>query len=444
MKKIIDFILKLFRFFCYDIWRITEGEVTSKKHILYNVIKVLYLSIRGFLQDKLSTKASALTYYTLLSIVPILAVIVGVGKGFDVQYYVENQFIKIFPGQEDVLKQTFDLVDSYLQQITGGWFVGIGIIVLFWSVLNVFSQIENAFNDIWEVKKSRSTVRRFTDYFSMTLVVPILLVVSNGISIYINSNISDLYFSDVIAPVWGVFLKFLPFIINMGLFVLIYMIFPNTKVRFDCALFGGIVAGILFQVFQSLYINGQIWVSRYNAIYGSFAALPLLLLWLQLSWIIILYGAKLSFAAQNVRNYEFESDIKLITPRYQNFLYILISSVIVKRFADNQEPFSRQKIALEYKIPIQLVNRTIDKLIEANIISEMLSQKVMDEKVYQPAMDINKLTVAFLFDKIDTFGSENFKIDTQSRHFKQWQALISTQKKSEDYSSTVLLRDLVD
>lgn len=444
MKKIIDFILKLFRFFCYDIWRITEGEVTSKKHILYNVMKVIYLSIRGFLQDKLSTKASALTYYTLLSIVPILAVIVGVGKGFDVQYYVENQFIKIFPGQEDVLKQTFDLVDSYLQQITGGWFVGIGIVVLFWSVLNVFSQIENAFNDIWEVKKSRSTVRRFTDYFSMTLVVPILLVVSNGISIYINSNISDLYFSDVIAPVWGVFLKFLPFIINMGLFFLIYMIFPNTKVRFDCALFGGIVAGILFQVFQSLYINGQIWVSRYNAIYGSFAALPLLLLWLQLSWIIILYGAKLSFAAQNVRNYEFESDIKLITPRYQNFLYILISSVIVKRFADNQEPFSRQKIALEYKIPIQLVNRTIDKLIEANIISEMLSQKVMDEKVYQPAMDINKLTVAFLFDKIDTFGSENFKIDTQSRHFKQWQALISTQKKSEDYSSTVLLRDLVD
>ncbi len=444
MKKIIDFILKLFRFFCYDIWRITEGEVTSKKHILYNVMKVIYLSIRGFLQDKLSTKASALTYYTLLSIVPILAVIVGVGKGFDVQYYVENQFIKIFPGQEDVLKQTFDLVDSYLQQITGGWFVGIGIVVLFWSVLNVFSQIENAFNDIWEVKKSRSTVRRFTDYFSMTLVVPILLVVSNGISIYINSNISDLYFSDVIAPVWGVFLKFLPFIINMGLFFLIYMIFPNTKVRFDCALFGGIVAGVLFQVFQSLYINGQIWVSRYNAIYGSFAALPLLLLWLQLSWIIILYGAKLSFAAQNVRNYEFESDIKLITPRYQNFLYILISSVIVKRFADNLEPFSRQKIALEYKIPIQLVNRTIDKLIEANIISEMLSQKVMDEKVYQPAMDINKLTVAFLFDKIDTFGSENFKIDTQSRHFKQWQALISTQKKSEDYSSTVLLRDLVD
>jgi membrane protein len=440
---LIAFLNKAFYFLRFDIWRITDGEVTAAKNRIYTLIKVFFISIRGFFEDKIFTKSAALTYYTLLSVVPMLALVVAVGKGFGVQYFLEEQFITIFPSHESVLKEAFLLVDSYIQQIQGGVFFGIGFVLLFWSVLNMFSEIEIAFNDIWQIKKLRNTFRRFADYFSMMLVLPVLLIVSSGLSIYLNGTIQDAVLSSLIVPVWYGFLKVLPFIINIILFTLMYLFFPNTKVRFMAALLAGVVAGVLFQLFQMLYISGQIWISYYNAIYGSFAALPLLLLWLWASWSIILYGAEFAFSVQNIKNYEFELDVKTISRRYENFLYVLISSVIVKRFSEKLPAMTAEELSTHYKIPIRLVHSIIAKLVDAGIVIESFSAvHKTDEFVYQPAIDIQQLTLAYLFDKIDGLGSENFKIDTEVEHAQPWQATISTQLSAQAYSTKMLLKDL--
>ena len=164
----------------------------------------------------------------MLSVVPVLALVIAIGKGFGVQYYLENQFVAIFPSHSTVLKEAFFLVDSYIQQIQGGVFFGIGFVLLFWSVLNMFSEIEIAFNDIWQIKKLRNTFRRFADYFSMMLILPVLLIVSSGLSIYLNGTIQDTVLSSLIVPVWYGFLKILPFIINIVLFTLMYLFFFIT------------------------------------------------------------------------------------------------------------------------------------------------------------------------------------------------------------------------
>ncbi len=441
-KSILEYLYTIYHFLMYDIWRITDGEVTAAKKRIITTIKVFYLSIRGFFEDKIFSKSAALTYYTLLSIVPILALVIAIGKGFGVQYYLEQQFITIFPSHDEVLRGAFDLVDSYIQQIQGGIFFGIGFILLIWSILNVFSEIEIAFNDIWQIKKLRNTFRRFADYFSMMLILPILLLVSSGLSIYLNANIQEIFLSSIIVPVWYGFLKVLPFILNIVIFTLMYLFFPNTKVRFLSALMAGVVAGTLFQLFQMLYISGQIWISYYNAIYGSFAAFPLLLLWLWTSWSIILYGAEFAFAMQNIKNYEFETDVKTISRRYENFLYILITSVIVKRFANQQQAISSEELSLQYKIPIRLANRIVSKLLDAGIIIEVILSNTKETICYQPALDINQLTIAMLFERLDSRGSENFKIDIQGEHAPQWKALLETQASAKTYSNNMLLKDI--
>lgn len=443
LTTLIIFFKSALHFLRFDIWRITDGEVTAAKNRIYTIIKVFVISVRRFFEDKIFAKSAALTYYTLLSVVPVLALVIAIGKGFGVQYYLENQFVAIFPSHSTVLKEAFFLVDSYIQQIQGGVFFGIGFVLLFWSVLNMFSEIEIAFNDIWQIKKLRNTFRRFADYFSMMLILPILLIVSSGLSIYLNSTIQNAVLSSLIVPVWYGFLKILPFIINIVLFTLMYLFFPNTKVRFLAALFAGGVAGILFQLFQMLYISGQIWISYYNAIYGSFAALPLLLLWLWASWSIILYGAEFAFSVQNIKNYEFESDVKNISRRYENFLFVLISSVIVKRFAEKLPAMNAEELSTHYNIPIRLVNRIVSKLLDAGIIVESISTvKKTEEIVYQPAIDIQHLTLAYLFEQIDGLGSENFKIDIKNEHLKSWQATLFVQNSTQSYASSVLLKDL--
>lgn len=186
----------------------------------------------------------------------------------------------------------------------------------------------------------------------------------------------------------------------------------------------GILSGIAFQFFQFIYISGQIWVSKYNAIYGSFAALPLLLLWLQLSWLICLFGAEISYASQNVKKFSFERDSKNISRRYKDFLTLLIASLIVKRFVKGEKPYTADELSDAYRIPIRITTQILYQLTELHIIIEVNYGD--DERVvhYQPAIDVNKITVSYLLTRMDEYGSENFKIDTSKLFSKEWKALL--------------------
>lgn len=439
MKKKLT---RYWKFLTNDIWRVTEGEVSSKRFSFYNVVKTIYIAVKRFGEDNLSNKASALTYSTLLAIVPLLAILFAIARGFGFSNIVENQVFQSFGGASETTEAIVGFIDSYLEEAKSGIFVGVGLILLLWTVLNLISRIENTFNDVWQVQKGRSMFRKVTDYFSMFLLMPILLVTSGGISVFMSTVVQQLESFVLLSSLGKFFIRLIPFVLIWFIFAGLYVFMPNTKVKFKYALISGIIVGTAYQVFQYLYISGQIWVTRYNAIYGSFAAVPLFLLWLQMSWTFCLFGVELTYAGQNIRLFSFEEDTRNISRRYRDFICILIMSIIAKRFERNEKPYTAEEISETNHIPIRLTKQVLMQLQKIDLIHEVMTDEKSDDIGYQPSMDINHLNVALLLDRLDTYGSENFKIDKDQEFNEQWNVLIDSRQKYYEDNSEVLLKDL--
>jgi membrane protein len=442
MKTLIEKIAYCWKFITNDIWRITDSEVTHPMYTLYTVIKTMYLTIERLIKDNIMNRAAALTYSTLLALVPILAILFAIARGFGFANLFEHQFRDVFGGENDTTETILQFVDSYLAQAKSGVFIGIGLVMLLWTVLNLTSNIEYAFNKIWQVNKPRSMYRRITDYFSMFLLLPILIVVSAGLNIFMTTFLKGMENYMMLAP----FLKFLvcliPFAFTWAMFTALYIFMPNTKVKFRPALIAGILSGTIFQFFQILYINSQLWVTKYNAIYGSFAAIPLLLLWLQMSWTICLFGAELSYASQNVHTFSFDNDTRHISRRYRDFVTILILSLITKRFCNNEEPYTAAELSETHRIPINLTHKVLFQLQGIKLIHEVMTDEKNDDITYQPSMDPSQLTLAVLLERLDCYGSENFKVDRENEFLHEWETVLKIKDEYYGKAATILLKDL--
>jgi len=440
LKSLPDKIRKLWVFISEDVWRILPSDVSKGRRRGYNVIKVIALAIKRYQEDNLQRNASALTYSTFLSIIPLLAVILGIAKGFGFEKIVQSQLFEYFPGPRDVLEKVFDFTNSYMQHTKDGIFLGIGLVLLLYTVFGLISNVENIFNIIWQIPKGRGITKRFMNYFSLFLLLPVLLVCSSGVSIFLATTAETLKEYVFLAPVYEVIISIIPIVVSILLFTGLYIYMPNTKVQFSHAFVAAIFAGIGFQAFQYLYISGQIWVSKYNAIYGSFAFIPLLLLWMQLSWVICLVGAEIAYAGQNIQDYDFEQDSKNISRRYLDFLTLSILTLIVKRFEKGEKPYDTVEISNEHKIPIRLTQNILYNLVNIGILIEVKDSD--DYTNYLPAIDIDLITISYLFTKIDRYGSENFKVDNKSEFSEEWKVILESRINMFPKDKDLLVRDL--
>lgn len=438
IEKIKDFVKKIIHFLSYDIWRLNKDDRSTRKIGFYNIVKAFILAIRNINGTQLFTRASALTYSTLLSIVPLLAVLFAIARGFGFQNIVKSQLFVYFQGQEELLNKATAFIDSSIEYAQGGVFLGIGVILLLYTVINLLSNIEDNFNTIWQIKKGRTYFRMFTDYLALIIIAPVFLICNAGITIILNTTAEQQYLLGlVITP----FMKIIPFLITTLLFTILNIYIPNTKVKFTSALLGGIFTGICFQVFQMLYINGQIWISKYNAIYGSFAALPLLLLWLQLTWFFVLFGVQLTFAYQNVNKFSFEHETSNISRRYRDFVILIIMVLIVKRFEKGDKPYTADELSEHYKIPTRLTGDTLFYLQQTGLIVETPTEDAL-VPAYIPAIDINHITVSYLFEKIELYGSEDFMIDVNTEFREEWETILNIKDLNKKEKGSVLLTDL--
>ena len=428
-------------FLLEDIWRVTDDEVSKKKGMLYNAIKIATLSVKEFTERRVVNKASALTYSTLLAIIPILALLFAIARGFGFSNLLEDQFRNGLGGQAQTAETILSFIDSYLSHAKSGIFIGVGLIMLFDTVLLLTHNMERTFNSIWQVKKPRSLYRKMTDYFSMMLLLPLLIMLSSGISIFMSTFLKTMEEFFLLAPVIKFLVRLTPFVLTWGMFTALYIFMPNTKVKLKFAIVPGILAGSAFQAFQYLYIGSQIWVSRYNAIYGSFAAIPMFLLWTQISWSICLYGAQLCYVAQNLRNFSFSKETENISRRYHDFLCILIMSLICKRFQTEESPYTAESLSDEHKIPIRLTTTILYELQDLHMIYETPVEGEDEEMAYLPSVDINQMNVAMLLSRLDKEGSEAFKID-RSQYTNTWDALAKARESYYKETSSILLKDL--
>lgn len=398
--KAVDFIK-------HDVWRIRRTDLPPGKSFFLTLLRVLILSIRGFDEDKCQLRASALTFYSLISIVPVAAMAFGIAKGFGFEKMLESQLRSKLTGQEEILNNVIQFSHSLLESTKGGLLAGIGLVVLFWAVIKVLGQIEDSLNDIWGIKDQRSLGRKFGDYLSMMLVCPVLIILSSSVTIFVTTQVTLILERITIlgsfSPIIFLLLKLMPYCLLWGLFSFLYIFIPNTKVRFTSALLAGIITGTLFQVVQWGYITFQVGTAKYNAIYGSFAAFPLFLVWLQMSWLIVLYGAELSFAHQNVDTYEFEPDALQASRRLKTLLSLQIAQRLIQNFARGEAPLTARQISHELEIPIRLVNEILFELTQSNILSVTDTSRD-GERGFQPALDIHALTIQHVVDAMELRG----------------------------------------
>lgn len=400
-------IARIVRFVKYDIWNIQREQFSATRSFFLKLARVVVLSIRGFDEDKCALRASALTFYTMLSIVPVLAMAFGVAKGFGFEALLERQLLERMQGQEEIARYVMTFAESMLENTRGGMVAGVGIALLFWAVVKLLGNIESSFNAIWGVQKGRSLSRKFSDYLSAMLLCPLLLVMASGINVLISGQVRDTVESlpllELVGPMVFTLLELLPYCVMWGLLTFVYMFMPNTGVRVSAALAGGIVAGTLYQVLQMVYISFQIGVAQYNAIYGGFAALPLFLIWLNMSWLVVLLGAEISFAFQHADTYEFEPECRSLSPRYRRLMTLWVMHALVKGFEHARPAAGVDEISRRLRMPARLVQQIMTDLTRCGMAAEVSGAGTV-RVGYQPARDISGITIAAVLEALDECG----------------------------------------
>lgn len=440
-------ISRIIKFLQYDIWRIPVNNISGTRHFLIRQVRIIIIAIRGYEQDKLQLRAASLTFYTLLSVVPIAAMVFGIAKGFGFDKILENEIRTSLTGQEDVVEKVIAFSNTLLESTKGELMAGIGIAMLLWTVISIFSSIEDSFNAIFDVKKGRTYLRKFSDYFSLMLIAPVFLVLASSVSVYIATVLTSVQAQYValgtLAPLFNFIINLLPFVLIWSLFTLVYLIMPNTRVQFKSALIAGVIAGSVFTGIQWGYIYFQVGVSKYNAIYGSFAALPLFMIWLQLSWLVVLIGAEMAYANQNVENFEYEKDISTISHEHKRFVALLIMHSLIKNFEKGSRPLTTKMLSAKHGLPFRLIRKIVSDLIACGLVVEIKPDEKA-ERSFHPAMDINKMSVIFVLNRLDNIGSAHIKPRFSVAVDQLNMTLLGFKSLMEATDGNFLLKDLVD
>ena len=419
-KSYRSIILKLITFIQTDIWRIRLATVSRRRSLLIRPLRIVLLALRGFDEDRCQLRASALTFYSLLSVVPIVAMAFGIAKGFGFEKLLEKQLLAKVPGQEEVLHRIIEFARSLLENTKGGMIAGIGVVILLWTVVKVLGHIEHAFNHIWGIEESRTLGRKFSDYLSVTFICPVLFIVSGSVTVFISTQVTlvteRVALLGLFSSVIFLFIRLLPFCVIWVLFTFVYIFMPNTKVNFKSGLLAGVIAGTTYQLVQWAYITFQMGAAKYNAIYGSFAALPLFLIWLQISWLIVLLGAEICFAHQNVDTYEFEPDCLNVSSAFKRLLSLQIMHLMVTEFHTGRRPLTDVKISRILDIPIRLVRQILHDLVGSGIVSKTKTEEER-QSGYQPARSTETMTVKCVIDALEHRGVGDLPV-AQSKEVK--------------------------
>jgi membrane protein len=403
-------ISRILIFFKTGIWEIRLKDLSPIQAFLIKYLRVILLASRGFIRDNCQKTASVLTYFSLLNLVPVVAVAFAIAKGFGLEKLIEKQILQIADKanwQADITTQIISFSNKLLEQAKGGLIAGIGVILLFWTVISILGKIEDSLNEIWEVKKSRTLVRKFSDYITMMVIGPVLFVISSSATVLVASQVkifvNRIALLGVFSKIILLLLNLLPYVSIWALLTMLYLIMPNTRIPLRSGILGGITAGTITQIVQWIYIKFQIGAASYGALYGSFAALPLFLAWLQMSWMIVLLGAEIAYAHEHYETFGFHPDYSRISVSSKKLLVLRIFHLLTKKFSLGEKPLSATQIAYALEIPVRLVRQLLHELSDVGLVVE-IAKGIKGEIAFQPGRTIENITVKFALDEYEKYG----------------------------------------
>lgn len=365
-------------------------------------------TIRAFFKDECNLKAALLTFYTLVSIVPFFAFTLGIAKSFGFAEFLKKEILTTFKEQKDLLTAVMEFAIALIGNIQSGVIAGLGLLFLFVSIFGLLENLEQSLNSIWRITKPRPFFRRAVDYLAIIIICPILFVVSSGMTLFISAQVTDIFPNypvlREISPFIIALIKFAPYLLGWTLFTFLYLFVPNTRPRFWPRLFSGLIAGTLFQLWQQAYFEFQTTITSYNAVYGSFAALPLFLIWMQVNYMIFLYGAEIASHIENEMGPASSKDHVIVGPKVLAF-YIL--QHMAQRFINGEAPQTRTALAKELGIPLYKMKEMLHILEERGMIGEIYHQHRRSE-AYQLLMNPELLTMS----RISLLIDEHFENST--------------------------------
>lgn len=435
--------LDITRFVKEDIWLLHEQKLPLFKATIIKLLKIVILSVQGFTQDLCPLRASALTLYSLLSIVPVIAMLFGIAKGFGFETMLEQRLIEQAPERDTLVVQLISFAQNLLESTKGGVIAGIGVVVLFWTIISLIGNIEESFNHIWKIGKGRSISRKFSDYLSLMLLAPVILIASGSITVLLNTEITWLI-TIIHLPEFGTWLvikalSLLPLVLMAGLFAFTFIFMPNHKIDYRAGIIAGVATGVMYHLLQWAYLSLQIGVSSYNAIYGSFAALPLFVVWLQTGWMIVLFGCEVAFFLQNYAIYRNNNRFSDLSFSLQKVIALRTTHLIIKNFIQMNKPLTAAEIATRLVIPIAFIQPVLSNLMASHIIVEFKNQDE-DDEVYQPAVDINILTMAYVINALEQCGQNQLPDTNQEPLFMN--AVSNFKELMEASEQNRLLKDI--
>ncbi len=430
LSKIKVFLIK-------DLWEIENVGISTFKSFLYKQIRIIFMVWKGFVEDNCPLHASALTFTTLLSIVPFLAVLFSISKGLGLKVLeplLLNETITGIGG--DVVRLLVSSAKKTNTTALGA--LGGGVLII--TVVKMLSTVENSFNTIWGVKRSRSILRKTSDYLSVLIVVPILIAAAITVTAFLE-NISFAQKILTQGMIKQLIINFAPFVSLWIAFISVYMFMPNTGVRIQHALIGGVIAGTIWQVVQRIYISFGIGVAKYNAIYGGFAQLPLFLIWLYISWVIVLLGAEISFASQNVKTYTQEKWAQSASYSFREELVLYLVALIANNFYSGSPPWTVERISQKLNVSSRLVKDILFQLCKTDILDEVNG----DVTYYQPAAALEKISIERVLNEIKNYGENpSQRIKIENKNAKYVKEIINNLSQARKKSlNNMTLRDLV-
>ena len=406
----MDIFKQIGQYLKTDIWRQTSSVRRERgffHRVWYNALRTLIIVIRGFSSKQLNLTAAGLTSYLVFAIVPMLAMTLAVAKGFGFSDVIEHQLNASFLAETGIVPSIMAMVNRYLDTAQDGLFVGIGIIIMIWAIYQLFMNVEKAFNDIWDVRKSRSLLKQTVNYLSILLAIPILIIVSSGVDVIIQSTLGSF---SIFVDIRKWLIRLIQFMIVWGLFLWIFVTVPNTKVRFSAAIIPAILMGTLFQLLQMFSVYIMLLLGRTSIVYGAFGGFMILYMLLQWTSMLLLIGTTMTYAIQNNEDFDYANDIELMSRRYKDFVTLFLLNRIALRFEADEAPYTARKLAEEYKLPMRLVTNLLTRLEDVGLLREVYVENEQ-ERTFQPALDTHRITVGMVTDRIDKQGIESFLQD---------------------------------
>jgi len=349
-----------------DLWNLEPTALTKTRAACLKFLRICMLVVKGFKEDKCPIHASALTFISVMALVPFLVILFSIAKGFGIDKASEMLLEKAAEMPE-AMQQAITNIITTVESASAGAMGGIGGLLFLWVAIKMLSSIEETFNIVWGVKIPRTLIEKIRNYIVIMVVAPILIIVSNASQPVIMGFASQL---EWMGPFLKIGLQAIPIVMMALAFSVVYVFLPNTKVKFSAAFIGALVAALLTMAFQFAIIKLGVGVSKYNTIYGALAAIPIFLFWVQTSWMILLMGAKVAFSVQNATTYAREQLAVNPSARARLCIAIVLMKKITDKFESTEAPFDTVAYGTDNRIPIRLINDVINILAQAGLVSE--------------------------------------------------------------------------